>query len=150
MKPSALKMHLKPPYAFYIVGAVFLFTFYRIIKTLVEGIHNLHDTQIPKFVFVLCQVVNKKPVDEVATDWELSWIDIVNGAGRPDGLPEGARMDGVAERSFHDELDGVVNSNLAVLAIGSCLIFVYIGLVLGRLNLIQQRVSLCCCSCCFF
>ncbi len=75
-------------------------------------------------------------------DWESAWISIIHGADRPDGLPEGARIEGVAERSFGDEIDGVVDSNLGVLATGSCLIFVYIGLVLGRLNRLEQRFAL--------
>ncbi len=78
----------------------------------------------------------------MAADWENSWVDIIHGSQRPEGLPEGARLEGVAERSFGDELDGIVDSNLAVLATGSCLIFIYIGMVLGRLNMLQQRVLL--------
>lgn len=44
--------------------------------------------------------------------------------------------------SFDDEIDGAVASNMAVLAIGCSLIFLYIALVLGKFNWIEQRVSI--------
>ena len=43
--------------------------------------------------------------------------------------------------SYDDELDYVVNSNIAVLMAGFSLLFVYVALVLGNLNLVEQRVS---------
>ena len=42
--------------------------------------------------------------------------------------------------SFDDEIDGAVNSNLVILAIGCSAIFIYIGAVLGKLNWLEQRV----------
>ena len=42
--------------------------------------------------------------------------------------------------SYDDELDYVVNSNIAVLMAGFSLLFVYVALVLGNLNLVEQRV----------
>ena len=36
--------------------------------------------------------------DKIAKDWELSFIDIIHGERRPTGLPEGAVMEGVAQR----------------------------------------------------
>ncbi len=107
----------------------------------------------------------QKSTDLVAQDWELAFIDIVQGADRPSGLPEGAKIEGVATRryafiyymqravravhfpllsaslfSFDDEITEAVNSNMSILAIGCCLIFIYIALVLGRFNALQQRV----------
>jgi hypothetical protein len=42
--------------------------------------------------------------------------------------------------SYDDEIDYVVNSNISLLMIGFVLLFVYVALVLGNLNLVEQRV----------
>ena len=42
--------------------------------------------------------------------------------------------------SFDDELTSVIQSNYAILLIGFGFIFVYIALVLGRFNIVEQRV----------
>ena len=46
----------------------------------------------------------------------------------------------ISLNSFDDEIDGAVNSNLVILAIGCSAIFIYIGAVLGKLNWVEQRV----------
>ncbi len=46
--------------------------------------------------------------------------------------------------SFDDEIDGAVNSNLVILAIGCSLIYFYIAAVLGNLNKLEQRVGRSC------
>jgi hypothetical protein len=43
--------------------------------------------------------------------------------------------------SYDDEINNTMTSNMAILFIGSCLIFIYIAVVLGRFNSVQQRVS---------
>ena len=84
----------------------------------------------------------------------------------PDGKPEGLDIFGLAERSYDDEIDFVVrllndschswycshiiplafeklwkvNSNLGLLMAGFGLLFVYISVVLGNFNWIEQRV----------
>ena len=42
--------------------------------------------------------------------------------------------------SYDDEIDYVVNSNMTLLLVGFIILFVYVALVLGNLNLIEQRV----------
>ena len=42
--------------------------------------------------------------------------------------------------SYDDEIDYVVNSNITLLLVGFIILFVYVALVLGNLNLIEQRV----------
>jgi hypothetical protein len=43
--------------------------------------------------------------------------------------------------SYDDEIDYVVNSNITLLLVGFIILFVYVALVLGNLNLIEQRVN---------
>ena len=42
--------------------------------------------------------------------------------------------------SYDDEIDYVVNYNMTLLLVGFIILFVYVALVLGNLNLIEQRV----------
>ena len=49
-------------------------------------------------VFSRFQEDNQASDDPVAKDWESSFIEIIHGEKRPEGLPEGATMEGVAER----------------------------------------------------
>ena len=84
----------------------------------------------------------EKASDPVAEDWEDHFIDIVVGQKRPAGQPEGTAIYSYAEKSFYDEIDDSINSNLTILFIGSALIFLYIALVLGRLNSVEQRILL--------
>ena len=58
----------------------------------------------------------------------------------PDGKPDGLQLFGLAERSYDDEIQFVINSNLGLLMAGFGLLFVYISVVLGNLNWIEQRV----------
>ena len=78
----------------------------------------------------------------MAEDWENDFIEIVVGSKKPDGQPEGTEIYSYAEKSFYDEIDDSINSNLTILFIGSALIFLYIALVLGRLNSVEQRILL--------
>ena len=48
--------------------------------------------------FLVFQEDNQASQDPVAKDWENSFIEIIHGERRPEGLPEGAVMEGVAER----------------------------------------------------
>ena len=84
----------------------------------------------------------EKAFDSVAEDWENSFIDIVIGSNSPAGKPEGTSIFSQAEKSFYDEIDDSINSNLTILFIGSGLIFLYIAVVLGRFNCVEQRVLL--------
>ena len=44
--------------------------------------------------------------------------------------------------SYDDEIDYVVNSNTSLLMAGFGLLFVYVALVLGNVNILEQRVAL--------
>lgn len=85
---------------------------------------------------------NQASVDAAAFDWETVFINLVVGDGVPPGLPNGTKMYGLAERSYNDEIDGAVNSNLLLFLVGFGFIFIYIAVVLGRWNCMEQRVLL--------
>ncbi|TRY79298.1 hypothetical protein TCAL_08847, partial [Tigriopus californicus] len=82
---------------------------------------------------------NQASIDEAAFDWETVFINIVVGEDVPSGLPNGSKMYGLAERSYNDEIDGVVNSNFLLFLVGFGFIFIYIAVVLGRWNCMEQR-----------
>lgn len=76
-----------------------------------------------------------------AQDWENGFIDAVITNPPPD-MPAGLEIFGLAERSYNDEIDYVVNSNIPLLMAGFALLFVYIIIVLGNFNWIEQRALL--------
>ena len=43
--------------------------------------------------------------------------------------------------SYDDEIDYVVNSNTSLLLAGFGLLFVYVAVVLGNVNILEQRVT---------
>lgn len=73
-------------------------------------------------------------------DWELEFIEQVLYSNRT--LPEGMEVYAVATRSFNDFLRKVLNSNMTVLFCGLSLIVIYIILMIGRCNAVQQRIYL--------
>jgi len=79
--------------------------------------------------------------DPDAVEWEKGFIEYAI-ENPPDGKPEGIEIFGLAERSYDDEINFVVNSNLGLLMAGFALLFVYISVVLGNFNWIEQRVFL--------
>lgn len=73
-------------------------------------------------------------------DWELEFIDQVLYSNRT--LPKGMAVFAVATRSFTDFLHQVLDSNMTILLYGVLVILVYIILMIGRCNIVQQRVYL--------
>ncbi|XP_046427563.1 patched domain-containing protein 3-like isoform X1 [Neodiprion fabricii] len=73
-------------------------------------------------------------------DWELEFIKKVLYSNRT--LPDGMAIYAVATRSFTDFLHQVLNSNMTVLFCGLSLIVIYIILMIGRCNIVQQRIYL--------
>ena len=76
-----------------------------------------------------------------AMEWELGFIDTVVD-NPPSGKPDSLVMYGLAERSYDDEIKYVVSSNFATLLMGFVLLFIYIFVVLGNFNWIEQRAFL--------
>ena len=87
-------------------------------------------------------VTGEKASDPVAEDWENSFINVVIDSDNPALKPEGTSIYYSSEKSFLDEIDASINDNLIILFIGSALIFLYIAMVLGRFNSVEQRVLL--------
>ena len=79
--------------------------------------------------------------EKKAMEWELGFIDTVVD-NPPPGKPDALLMYGLAERSYDDEIKFVVSSNFATLLMGFVLLFVYIFVVLGNFNWIEQRAFL--------
>ena len=78
---------------------------------------------------------------EDALEWETGFIEeTVNNIDEE--RPEGVRVFGLAERSYDDEIMFVVYSNMVILLLGFGLLFLYMVLVLGNLNWIEQRALL--------
>ncbi|XP_012258315.2 patched domain-containing protein 3-like [Athalia rosae] len=73
-------------------------------------------------------------------DWELEFIEQVLYSNRT--LPEGMAVYAVATRSFQDFIRQVLNNNMTTLFCGLSLIIVYIILMIGRCNIVQQRIYL--------
>ncbi|XP_011861607.1 PREDICTED: patched domain-containing protein 3-like isoform X1 [Vollenhovia emeryi] len=73
-------------------------------------------------------------------DWEVEFIERVLHPNRT--LPPGMEMYAVTLRSYQDMLHEVVNSNMTVLFCGMSLITIYVIVMIGRCNAMQQRIYL--------
>jgi len=73
-------------------------------------------------------------------EWEVKFIDKVLHSNRT--LPPGMEIYAVTLRSYQDMLHQVVNSNMTVLFCGMSLITIYVIVMIGRCNMIQQRIYL--------
>ncbi|XP_046405752.1 patched domain-containing protein 3-like [Ischnura elegans] len=73
-------------------------------------------------------------------DWELKFIEQTLHSNRT--LPNGMRVYALTERSYKDLLQMVLETNMTVLFAGFSLIICYVIFMLGRCNMIGQRVYL--------
>lgn len=78
--------------------------------------------------------------NKTGPDWEREFLNRVLNTNRT--KPKGVNVYAVAKRSYNDMLDNVLDSNMTVLFAGFTLIILYVILMLGRCNLIQQRIYL--------
>lgn len=81
-----------------------------------------------------------KRSNENLPDWELEFIERVLNSNRT--LPEGMRVYAVTSRSFKDFLHEVLQNNMTVLFCGLSLIGIYVMAMIGRCNVVQQRIYL--------
>lgn len=72
--------------------------------------------------------------------WEQEFLSTVLNTNRT--KPEGVSIYVIATRSYNDMLAQVMDSNMTVLFAGFSLIILYVIFMLGRCNLIQQRIYL--------
>ena len=79
--------------------------------------------------------------NEDAEEWELGFIEATIDQP-PENPPPGLQVYSLAERSYDDEIMSVVYSNFGMLIIGFALLFIYIIVVLGEMNWIEQRALL--------
>ncbi|XP_024940827.1 NPC intracellular cholesterol transporter 1 isoform X2 [Cephus cinctus] len=75
-----------------------------------------------------------------SAEWELEFIEKVLYSNR--SLPEGMHVYAVASRSFTDFLHQVLNNNMTILFCGLSLIAIYVIIMIGRCNIVQQRIYL--------
>ncbi|XP_071561671.1 patched domain-containing protein 3 isoform X2 [Temnothorax nylanderi] len=73
-------------------------------------------------------------------DWEVEFIKRVLHCNRT--LPPGMEIYAMTLRSYQDMLHEVINSNLIVCVCGILLIMIYVIVMIGRCNAIQQRIYL--------
>lgn len=73
-------------------------------------------------------------------EWETEFIERVLHSNRT--LPPGMEIYAVTLRSYQDILHEVINSNVTVLFCGISLILIYVIVMIGRCNVIHQRIYL--------
>ncbi|XP_021925965.1 Niemann-Pick C1 protein-like isoform X2 [Zootermopsis nevadensis] len=81
-----------------------------------------------------------KKTNKWSPDWELEFIQNVLFSNRT--LPPGMKIYAVSTRSYLDFLQQVLQNNQTVLFAGFTLIIVYVMVMLGRFNSVEQRVYL--------
>ncbi|KAL0119259.1 hypothetical protein PUN28_009682 [Cardiocondyla obscurior] len=81
----------------------------------------------------------KKSIPD-SLQWEIEFIEKVLHANRT--LPPGMEIYAVTLSSYDDLLAEVVNSNMTVLFCGMLLIMIYVFVMIGRCNAMQQRIYL--------
>lgn len=87
---------------------------------------------------ILIWILKKSHADSAS--WETEFINRVFSHNH--SLPEGAKIFALAQRSFKDLLHQVLDSNMIILFCGLSLIAIYVTVMIGRFNVIQQRVYL--------
>lgn len=81
-----------------------------------------------------------KKTNPHSPEWEIEFIKRVLHSNRT--LPPGMEIYAVTLRSYQDMLHQVINSNMTVLFCGMSLITIYVIVMIGRCNAIQQRIYL--------
>ena len=92
-------------------------------------------------IWLLADNASRFNKDADTMEWEHGFIDATI-ENPPDGAPTGLEVYGLAERSYDDEIMFVVYSNFSIFIFGFLLLFIYIMMVLGDLNWVEQRVLL--------
>ncbi|XP_032681193.1 protein patched homolog 3-like isoform X3 [Odontomachus brunneus] len=81
-----------------------------------------------------------KKSNPYSPDWEVEFIKRVLHSNRT--LPPGMEIYAVTLRSYDDMLHQVINNNMTVLFCGMSLITIYVIVMIGRCNAMQQRIYL--------
>lgn len=75
-----------------------------------------------------------------SANWELEFINRVLHSNIT--FPPGMEIYAIASRSYIDSLHQILNSNLTVLCCGISLIAVYVMVMIGKCNALEQRIYL--------
>ncbi|XP_034935423.1 NPC intracellular cholesterol transporter 1-like [Chelonus insularis] len=81
-----------------------------------------------------------KKSNQHSPDWELEFIKRALFSNY--SLPEGVKIYAITSRSFKDVLFQVLHNNFAILFCGLALIIVYVMIMIGKCNQVQQRIYL--------
>ncbi|KAJ4445678.1 hypothetical protein ANN_12362 [Periplaneta americana] len=81
-----------------------------------------------------------KKTSKWSPEWELEFIQNVLFSNRT--LPTGVKVYAVSTRSYLDFLQQVLQNNKTVLFAGFSLIIFYVVIMLGRCNMVEQRIYL--------
>ncbi|GLH15770.1 NPC intracellular cholesterol transporter 1 homolog 1b [Gryllus bimaculatus] len=81
-----------------------------------------------------------KKSDNSSAEWELEFIRQALHSNR--SLPQGMKVFAVSTRSYKDVLGQVLQNNITVLFAGFSLIILYVIIMLGRCNMVEQRILL--------
>ncbi|KAJ9585968.1 hypothetical protein L9F63_020382, partial [Diploptera punctata] len=81
-----------------------------------------------------------KKTNNWSPDWELEFIKTVLFSNRT--LPPGVKIYAVTTRSYEDTLAQVLENNITLLSAGFSLIIIYVMIMLGRFNSVEQRLYL--------
>ncbi|XP_029156681.1 patched domain-containing protein 3-like isoform X1 [Nylanderia fulva] len=81
-----------------------------------------------------------KKTNPLSPEWETEFIERVLHSNRT--LPPGMEIYAMTLRSYQDMLHQVINSNMTVLFCGMSLITIYVIVMIGRCNAMQQRIYL--------
>ncbi|XP_012277603.1 patched domain-containing protein 3 [Orussus abietinus] len=109
------------------------------IKPLLSGIKYDSAGRVVGAKATLLNWMLKKSNPGVA-EWELEFIQRVLFSNRT--LPKDVEIYAVAFRSFKDLLHEVLQNNMTILCCGLSLIAVFVIAMIGRCNLVQQRIYL--------
>lgn len=75
-----------------------------------------------------------------SANWELEFVNRVLHSNIT--FPPGMEIHAIASRSYIDSLHQILNSNLTVLCCGISLIAVYVMVMIGKCNALEQRIYL--------
>jgi hypothetical protein len=78
--------------------------------------------------------------DEACLEWEKKWTLLMKNISA--AMPPGMNVYFHNSQSWSDISEATLFDDSLILAMGFVIMFLYVGLMLGRFNMIEQRVSL--------
>lgn len=78
-------------------------------------------------------------VDPINLEWEKAFVNLLHNFTSP---PNSSKLYYMAARSFGDISSATILGDVRLLAAGICVVFIYVQLMLGKFNLVEQRAFL--------